>query len=82
MAESTDNNQKEAAGEPKTPAAKAKPGMVSNSIIPDGWTQVKPFPKKFLYRGNVYVFDELKKADIERITSFKRNPFFEKKASV
>lgn len=79
---SIDNSILSEPNEANGPSTVLEAGMVNKSLIPDGWKQIKPFPKKFLYRGSIYVLDNLSKSDIERIVSFKRNIFFAKTETV
>ncbi len=62
----------------KPPLAK---GFVNPEWLPEGYEQVQPMSSYFQYRGNDYKLTDLKKEDIDRILSYKKNPWFVKKAA-
>ncbi len=69
------------ASENEATGSKTKPlanGFVSKELIPNGFKQVAPIPPYFLYRGYDYKFSDLKKEDLERILSYRKNPWFVK----
>ena len=57
-------------------AEKTFTGMVAKELLPEGASQIKAMPKKFMYRGYEYKFEDLTKKDIERIISYSHNNWF------
>lgn len=54
-------------------------GFVNKEWLPEGYEQVQPMSSYFQYRGTDYKFADLKKEDIDRILSYRKNPWFVKK---
>lgn len=48
-------------------------GILSKELLPEGVKQIKPFQKKFMYRGYEYSFATLTKRDIERFLAYSHN---------
>lgn len=67
-----------AAATPPTTTSAEKPftGMVAKELLPEGVSQIKAMPKKFMYRGYEYKFQDLTKKDIERMMSYSHNNWF------
>jgi hypothetical protein len=70
MAKKSFENQVETT-KPVAPA-----GFVESDLIPSGWKQVKRLPDNFLYRGDKYKLSEITKKQLERILSYRKNPWF------
>jgi hypothetical protein len=75
MAKKSSVNQ----GEATKPVTSA--GFVEPDLIPSGWKQVKGLPDYFLYRGDKYKLSEITKKQLERILSYRKNPWFVRQAN-